>query len=249
MAEQGGDRLQAHPAVDGLGGQGVPELVGVDVRQAGGGAGLVDEPGDGVPVQRPAVLPGQQQRVPGGDMGGAVAVDEGDQLGVQGQVAVLVELADRDVQPGPGADVHDGIGLQAGVFADPQPGAQQHLDGDADQHPPVGLGGAQQPGGGGVVEGLGQRVVLAGQVAGEHRHPRRGFVPAPFLDADEEHPQGAEPVRDRGGGQPGLVLPGACGQPGLEVLDVTAGDLASEWPAGMSRRGTRRRSAAPGRRR
>ena len=190
----------------------------------GGGAGPVDHPGDGVPVQGPAVLPRQQQRVTGRDVGGAVAVDEGDQLGVQRQVAVLAELADRDVQPGPGADEHDGVGGQAGELADPQPGAQQHLDGDPHQHPAVGLGGAQQLRGRGVVEGPGQRVVLAGQVAGEHRHPGRGLVPAPFVDADEEHPQGAEPVRDGGGGQPGLVLPGAGGQPGLEVLDMAAGD-------------------------
>ena len=63
VAEQGGDGFQAHAAVDRLGGQGVPELVRVDMRQAGGGAGPVDHPGDGVPVQRAAVLPGQQQRV------------------------------------------------------------------------------------------------------------------------------------------------------------------------------------------
>ena len=63
MPEHRGDRLQAHAAVDGLGGQRVPELVGVDVGQPGGGAGLVDVAGDGVPVGRLAVLPRQQQRV------------------------------------------------------------------------------------------------------------------------------------------------------------------------------------------
>ena len=144
---------------------------------------------------------------------------------MQGQVAVLVEFADGDVQPWPGADEDHGTGPQAGELADPQPGPQQHLDGDPDQHPPVGLRGAQQLRGGGVAGGLGQGVVLAGQVTGKHRHPGRRFVPAPFGDADEEHPQGAEPVRDGGGGQPGLILPGAGGQPRLEVLDVAAGDL------------------------
>jgi hypothetical protein len=39
-------------------------------------------------VQRAAVLPGQQQRVAGWDVGGAVAVDEAHELGVQGQVAL-----------------------------------------------------------------------------------------------------------------------------------------------------------------
>ena len=85
-------------------------LVGVDVAQPCCGAGLVDEPGDGVPVQRAAVLPGQQQRMLGGDVGFAVVVDEGDQVWVQGQVAVLAEFADRDVEPGAGADEDDCVG-------------------------------------------------------------------------------------------------------------------------------------------
>ena len=97
MAEHRGDRLQGHAAVDRLCGQGVPELVGVDVGQSCCGAGLVDEPGDGVPVQRAPVFPGQQQWILGGDVGFAVVVDEGDQVWVQRQVAVLAELADWDV--------------------------------------------------------------------------------------------------------------------------------------------------------
>jgi hypothetical protein len=45
---------------------------------------------------------------------------------VQRQVAVLAELAGRDVQPRPGTDVHDRVGGEAGELADPQPRAQQH---------------------------------------------------------------------------------------------------------------------------
>jgi len=45
VAEQAGDGLQGHASVDRLGGQGVPELVRVDVRQAGSGAGFVDQSG------------------------------------------------------------------------------------------------------------------------------------------------------------------------------------------------------------
>ena len=58
VAEHRGDRFERHAAVDGLGGQGVAQLVGVDVRQPGGGAGLVEDPGDGVPVQRRGRSPG-----------------------------------------------------------------------------------------------------------------------------------------------------------------------------------------------
>ena len=131
------------------------QLVGVDVGQPGGGAGLVDVAGDGVPVGRLAVLPGQQQRVGGVDVRGAVLVDQGDQVRVQRQVAVLAELADRDVQPRAGADLHDRVGLQAGVLADPQAGAQQHLHRDAHEQALVVLRGAQQFRGAGIVERLG----------------------------------------------------------------------------------------------
>ena len=239
MAEERRDGLQAHAAVDRLGGQGVPELVGMDMGQAGGSAGPVDHPGDGVPVQGPAVLPGQQQRMIWRDVPGPVGIDKGDQLGVQRQVAVLAQLADRDVQPRPRADQDHGISREAGELTDPQSGAQQHLHGDAYQHPAVAVGSAQQLRGGGVIEGPGQRMVLAGQVTGEHRHPGRGFVPAPFIDPDEEHPQRAEPVRDRGRGHGRLVLPGPGRQPGLERLNMPAGDLgqASDmgWGLGQER--------------
>jgi hypothetical protein len=222
VAEHRRDRFQAHAPVDRLGGQSVPELVGVDVRQPGGGAGFVDVAGHSVPVGRLAVLPGQQQRVCRIDMTGAVVVDQGDQVRAQRQVAVLAQLADRDVQPRAGADVHDRIGAQGGVLADPQPGAQQHFHGDTHQQPLVVWRGAEQPGGAGVVEGLGQRMVLAGQVTGEHRHLRRGLVPGPLVDADKEHPQRAQPVGEGRGGHRGLVLPRTGGEPGLVVLDVAA---------------------------
>ena len=110
MAEHRGDGFQAHAPVDGLGGQGVPQLVGVDVAQPGRGAGFVDEAGDRVPVHRAAVLPGQEQGVRGVDVRGAVVVDQRDQVRVQRKVAVFAELADRDVQPRAGADVHHRIG-------------------------------------------------------------------------------------------------------------------------------------------
>jgi hypothetical protein len=165
-------------------------------------------------------------------VGGPVAVDEGDQLRVQRQVAVLAEFADGDVQPRAGADHDHGTGREAGVLADPQSGAQQHFHGDAHQQAAVGLGGAQQPGCGGVVEGLGQRPVEAGQVAEEHRRPGGRIVPAPFADPDEEHPQRAEPLRDRGRCHGGLVLPGPGRQPGLERLDMRAGDLGKTQARG-----------------
>jgi hypothetical protein len=135
---------------------------GVDVAEPGCGRDVVQDPGDRVPVQRGAVLSGQQQRVLGRDVGAAVVVDEFDQLRVQRQVAVLAELADRDVQPGRGTDLDNRVGAQRGELTDPQTGAQQHLDGDPDQQPLVGVRCPQQLRRGRIVERLGQRVVLAG---------------------------------------------------------------------------------------
>jgi hypothetical protein len=57
----------------------------------------------------------------GWDIRGLVLIDQGDQLRVQRQVAVLAELADRDVQPRPGADQGHVPCGQAGVLADRSP--------------------------------------------------------------------------------------------------------------------------------
>jgi len=101
----------------------VAELVGVDVSQPRRGAGAVDHPGHRVPVLRSSVLPGQEQWVPGRDVPGAVGVDDLDDAWVQRQVAVLVELADGNVEPVGGADEHDRVAGQGGVLPDPQSGA------------------------------------------------------------------------------------------------------------------------------
>ena len=52
-----------------------------------------------------------------------------------------------------------------------------------------------------------------------------GRRPSPIGDPQEEHPQGAEPVDDRVGAHPRLVLRRAGRQPGLVILDVRAGDV------------------------
>jgi hypothetical protein len=74
---------------------------------------------------------------------------------VQRQVAVLAELADRDVQPGAGADLDNSVRMQRRELTDPQASAEQHLDGDPDQETVVVVRSAEQLCGGGVVERLG----------------------------------------------------------------------------------------------
>ena len=56
VAEHGSDRFEAHAPVDGLGGQGVTGLVGVDVTDPGVAGEPVQHAGDLVTVKGPVVL-------------------------------------------------------------------------------------------------------------------------------------------------------------------------------------------------
>src|SRR6185312_5166463 len=148
VAEQGGDGLQPHAAVDGLGGQRVTEPARVHAGDAGSAADAGDDAADEVPVQRAAVV-GDQALVPADvlEVGGGPGGEQLDELGVQRDVTAVAELAQRDAQPVPGADLDDRVGVQAGQLAGPHAGAGQQLD-----HEPVagvgaGPGGGHQPGG------------------------------------------------------------------------------------------------------
>jgi len=105
----------------------------VDVPDPGGLGGLVQVAGDAVAVGRLAVLPRQQQRVAHGHVTLPVVGDQGHQLRVQRDVAVVAQLADRDVQPVPGADLHDRIVLQGDELADRQAGPDQDFTDDPDE--------------------------------------------------------------------------------------------------------------------
>lgn len=76
-------------------------------------------------------------------------------------------------------------------------------------------------------------MVLAGNVAVEHRHPRGGIVPTPLIDAEEEHPQRAEPVRDRRRGDPVPVLAGTGREPWLVALDLGPADPRNTLDVGV----------------
>ena len=56
MPEEGRYRFEAHATVDRLGGEGVPQLVGVDVPDAGGGRGLADGVVDAGAGDRPGAV-------------------------------------------------------------------------------------------------------------------------------------------------------------------------------------------------
>jgi hypothetical protein len=79
-----------------------------------------DDAADEVPVQRAAVV-GDQALAAADvlEVGRGPGSEQLDQLGVQQDVAVVAELAQRDPQPVHGADLDDRVGLQAGQLAGP----------------------------------------------------------------------------------------------------------------------------------
>jgi hypothetical protein len=189
VAEQGGDGFQPHAAVDGLGGQRVAQPVRVHAGDAGGTADAGDDAADDVPVQRAAVV-GDQPLVPADvlQVGRGPGGEQVCELGVQRDVAVVAELAQRDPQPVPGADLDDRVGLQPGELAGPHAGAGQQLD-----HQPVagvgaGPGGGHQPGGVAVARELGQRPGLFRDVPGDDRVAGRRIGPVPLDDPTRRTP-------------------------------------------------------------
>jgi hypothetical protein len=111
VTEQGGDGFEAHAAVDGLGGEGVAELVGVHVVDAGGPADATDDAADLVAVDRPAVV-GDEAPVSADVVlvGGGPVGEQVNEVRMQGDVAVVAELAERHAQPVGLADADDGVG-------------------------------------------------------------------------------------------------------------------------------------------
>ena len=98
MPEEGGDRFEAHAAVDRLGGEGVAQLVGVDVADPGVAGDAARRCGATVRRSMGAAVVGDEAAVAADvvGVGGGPVGEEGDEVGVQRDVAVVAELADRD---------------------------------------------------------------------------------------------------------------------------------------------------------
>ena len=126
------------------------------------------------------------------EVGRGPLAEQGDQLRVQGDVAVVAQLAERDPQPVVAADLHDGVGLEIGEFAGAHAGAGEQLDNEAVAWVGAGAGGGHELRGVLVVEEAGQRFGLLRDVAVDHRVAGRGVGPVPLDDPLEEradHPQ------------------------------------------------------------
>ena len=151
---------------------------------------------------------------------------------VQGNVAVVAQLAQRHVQPVGGADLHHGIDCEVEEFTLAQAGAGQEFHTQAHERVGVGAGGLQQFGERAVVEEAGQRLVADGQVAGEHEHAGRDVVAVPFGEAFEAGAQGAEVLGQAGLGERVAARRGAGGQVQLVGLDVAAAQIGDAADVG-----------------
>ena len=249
MAEKGGYRLEAHAPVDGLGGQRVPEPVRADVADPGGAGGLGDGPVDAALPDALAVLGEQVRGAQAGGPCGEPGVEEVFELGVQRDVAVGAELAERHVEPVGGADLHDGVDGEVEELAFAQAGAGQEFHGQADERVGVGAGGLQQLGERAVVQEAGQRLVAQRQVAGEHQHRGGDVAAVPLGEPLEAGAQGAEVLGEADLGQFPAAGRWPAGQVQLVGLDVAAAKVGDAGrPLGRCRPASRRTRAARPRR-
>ena len=106
---------------------------------------------------------------------GDPVVEQVFELRVQRDVAVVVQLADRDPQPVGRTDLHDRIDGEGEQLAAPDAGTGKQFDDQPGQRIWVRAGGAQQLGRGGIVEKPRQRLVDYRQVTGNINGRSGGF--------------------------------------------------------------------------
>jgi hypothetical protein len=195
------------------------------VTDTGAAGGRLDVAVDGAPVEGLVVVAFDEQAGAGGSPPGPVVGDQADQQRVQGNGAVVVELAQRDAQPVGVAEPVHGVVAQSPDLTGSHAGAGQEFDDEPAA--PVGVGGesGHELRGGGIVEELRCGLVGFGQVPGEDGHPTGSVAVVPVDDALEERAQHPEVVAD-GLGADRLVAafarPGGQGQ--LVGLDVATLD-------------------------
>jgi len=167
-------------------------------------------------------------------MAGDPVVEEVFQLRVQGNVAVVVQLPDRDAKPVGRPDLHHGVDGECEQLAASDAGAGQQLDDQSRQRVRVSAGSPLQFRCGGVVEEPWQRLVGDGQVTDEDQRPGGGVVVAPVGDPVEEAVQVDQRVFDA---DPVQGLAGATGRLGQQVLlerfDVGPVEVGAAGDLGM----------------
>jgi hypothetical protein len=233
VTEQRRDRFEAHPSVDRLGREGVAELVRVHVPDTGALGDGGDVAGDGAAVEGLTVVAFEEHAAAGWSAVVAVVGDELDQDRVQRDVAVVVELADRDAKPERVADADHRVVTQCADLA----GAHAGPGEDLDHEPAASVGIVRERGhelrGGRVVEELRERLVGLGEVAGEHGDLARCVVVVPVDDPFEERSQQAQVVPDRGRRQRTSAPAAPLCEPLLVVLEFGPTDRCDAHAAGV----------------
>jgi hypothetical protein len=141
-------------------------------------------------------LPVVQHPTVDGWMRGDPVGEQSCRVGMQRDVAVVVEFADRDPEPGCAVELDDRVTLERAEFTGAHPGPRQQLDYEPiERGSDRGCGG--EAGGLDVVEEPWQRVVRNGDINGEDRDPHRCVVPVPLDDPIEEAAQHPETLPDR----------------------------------------------------
>ena len=207
----------------------------MDARDAGGTGDAADDPPDEVPVQRAAVV-GDQPLVRADvvEVRGGPGAEQPDEVGVQGHVPVVAELAERDPQPVPGADLHDRVRVQARQLPGPHAGAGQQFDDEPVTRVGAGPGRGHQPGRVAVIEELRQRLGLLGDVPGDDRIARRRVRPVPLDDSLEELADRAHPLPVRLPADHLASRPVPAGQPHLVILDIITANIRDRGDLGLS---------------
>lgn len=101
-----------------LGGEGVAELVGVDVSDAGSSCGGGADAVNGARHDRCVVI-GDESALSADvvGVGGGPLGEQGDEVGVEWDEPVVAQLADGDAQPVGVTDLGDGVSGEVAEFA------------------------------------------------------------------------------------------------------------------------------------
>jgi hypothetical protein len=221
--------------VDGLGGEGVSQAVGVHVVDAGDGADAGDDAVHGAAIDRVVVI-GEEPAAPADVLcvGGGPLCEQVDDFGVEGDHAVVAELADWDAQPvAVGADAGDGVGGEFAELGGAQPGAGQDLGDEPVAVHGMVPGGGHERGGLLVGEEPGDRLGAGRDVAVQDRVPSRSVGPVPFDEPLQEDPDHPQPVPLGVLGQQLAALAGLGSEPHLVVLDMGPGQLVDDGHVGF----------------
>ena len=165
---------------------------------------------------------------------GEPVVEEFFEVGVERDVAVVVEFSDWGSEPVRGADLDDGVDGESEEFPASHPGSGEHFDGEPVERVGEVAGGGQEFRGCWVVEESGQRPVLDWDVAGEDWVAAWRVIVFPVDDPAEESAEVPEAHPDgRRAEVLAPLLSGSGCEPWFECFDVDPTDVGGAGDVGV----------------